>query len=230
MDPFSSTFLSSSDTTATDPFSSTFVSSNDRGSTPAGPSTPPSRPPEIPSGQNRIDPDSGQPSGLGAAPPVGTIQSEESLLAEVGINPELSGRDARKLPQRPSRKRVSGGEGLARRGEQSDADDEEVKSRAVGGRRRGVLYWIRQDFRLHDNPAMCCAAELAKKHGGRVYCVFIHSSGMNHCIWYRGTADHCSMLLFAVVPRYPTICPPRPKKCTHLLQEYVVLEYSSVLP
>ena len=27
----------------------------------------------------------------------------------------------------------------------------------------GVLYWLRQDFRLHDNPALSAAAQAAKK-------------------------------------------------------------------
>lgn len=162
-----------------DPFSSTFVSSND---TPAAPRTLPSRPPEIPSALNRIDPDSSQGTGLGAVPPVENIKSEESLLAELGIIPELSGRDARTAPQRPSRKRASRGDGVARRGGQADAGNVAENSKATGGRQRGVLYWIRQDFRLHDNPALCCAAELAKKHGGHVYCVFIHSPGATLCI------------------------------------------------
>lgn len=41
----------------------------------------------------------------------------------------------------------------------------------------GVLYWIRQDFRLHDNPALSEAARIARETDTRVVCAFIHSPG-----------------------------------------------------
>ena len=34
---------------------------------------------------------------------------------------------------------------------------------AKGRMGRGILYWLRQDFRLHDNPALSAAAQAAKK-------------------------------------------------------------------
>jgi DNA photolyase len=43
--------------------------------------------------------------------------------------------------------------------------------------RPSVIYWIRQDFRLHDNPALCQAYELATARGGRVYCIYVHAPG-----------------------------------------------------
>lgn len=36
-------------------------------------------------------------------------------------------------------------------------------SGAGGAKGKGVLYWLRQDFRLHDNPALSAAAQAAKK-------------------------------------------------------------------
>ena len=39
----------------------------------------------------------------------------------------------------------------------------------------GVLYWLRQDFRLHDNPALCAAAQAAKRGGGKLTLVYVHS-------------------------------------------------------
>lgn len=39
----------------------------------------------------------------------------------------------------------------------------------------GVLYWLRQDFRLHDNPALCAAAAAAKRAGGRLTLVYVCS-------------------------------------------------------
>ena len=33
----------------------------------------------------------------------------------------------------------------------------------AGSKGAGVLYWLRQDFRLHDNPALSAAAQAAKK-------------------------------------------------------------------
>ena len=33
----------------------------------------------------------------------------------------------------------------------------------AGAKGAGVLYWLRQDFRLHDNPALSAAAQAAKK-------------------------------------------------------------------
>lgn len=39
----------------------------------------------------------------------------------------------------------------------------------------GVLYWLRQDFRVHDNPALCAAAAAARKRGGKLTLVYVHS-------------------------------------------------------
>lgn len=44
---------------------------------------------------------------------------------------------------------------------------------ASGG--TGVLYWLRQDFRLHDNPALCAAAAAAKRAGGKLTFVYVCS-------------------------------------------------------
>lgn len=39
----------------------------------------------------------------------------------------------------------------------------------------GVLVWLRQDLRVHDNPTLCAAAADAKAVGGAVTIVFVHS-------------------------------------------------------
>lgn len=39
----------------------------------------------------------------------------------------------------------------------------------------GVLVWLRQDLRVHDNPTLCAAAADAKAAGGAVTIVFVHS-------------------------------------------------------
>ena len=39
----------------------------------------------------------------------------------------------------------------------------------------GILYWLRQDFRLHDNPALCAAAAAAKRAGGKLTFVYVCS-------------------------------------------------------
>jgi hypothetical protein len=47
---------------------------------------------------------------------------------------------------------------------------------------KAVLYWIRQDFRLHDNPALHDAIQIARKCDSRVVCAYIHSPGALHCM------------------------------------------------
>lgn len=39
----------------------------------------------------------------------------------------------------------------------------------------GVLYWLRQDLRLHDNPALCAAAQEAQRRRGKLTLVYINS-------------------------------------------------------
>ena len=50
---------------------------------------------------------------------------------------------------------------------------------AVGGHgchnAAGVLVWVRQDMRIHDNSPLVRAAEVAKRDGGHVTIVHIHS-------------------------------------------------------
>ncbi len=38
----------------------------------------------------------------------------------------------------------------------------------------GVIYWLRNDLRLHDNPALWRAAELARQQGGWLLPVYLH--------------------------------------------------------
>ena len=42
-------------------------------------------------------------------------------------------------------------------------------SEAGPSKGKGVLYWLRQDFRLHDNPALSAAAQAAKKQACSVH-------------------------------------------------------------
>jgi deoxyribodipyrimidine photolyase len=44
-----------------------------------------------------------------------------------------------------------------------------------GARGAGILLWLRQDLRVHDNPALCAAATDARAAGGAVTCVYVHS-------------------------------------------------------
>ncbi len=39
---------------------------------------------------------------------------------------------------------------------------------AGGTKGKGILYWLRQDFRLHDNPALSAAAQAAKKQASGI--------------------------------------------------------------
>lgn len=38
----------------------------------------------------------------------------------------------------------------------------------------GVLYWLRNDLRLHDNPALLLAARRAREQGGWLLPVYLH--------------------------------------------------------
>lgn len=49
------------------------------------------------------------------------------------------------------------------------------QGRGAAGQGSGVLYWLRQDLRLHDNPALCAAAAAARKRGGKLTLVYVHS-------------------------------------------------------
>lgn len=40
---------------------------------------------------------------------------------------------------------------------------------------RGVVVWLRQDLRLHDHPALSAAAAAAKRAGGSLTLVYVHS-------------------------------------------------------
>lgn len=93
----------------------------------------------------------------------------EHALADLGIGGEtlrsgvsLGGRvDGR---ARPAKRRRQG----------SEAKDAVLDARETVG---DVIYWIRQDFRLHDNPALADAASAAAASGGAVHCVYVHSPG-----------------------------------------------------
>lgn len=39
------------------------------------------------------------------------------------------------------------------------------------------MLWLRQDLRLHDNGALLAAARFAKREGGRLTLLFVHSPG-----------------------------------------------------
>lgn len=65
-------------------------------------------------------------------------------------------------------------------------DDDRRKNRKGGKKERkrvkkggggSAVLWLRQDLRLHDNPALVAAARYAKKGGGRLTILFVHSPG-----------------------------------------------------
>eukprot|EP00892_Ulva_mutabilis_P003954 jgi/Ulvmu1/1930/UM012_0090.1 len=120
----------------------------------------------------------------------------EASLASLGINPELwggqvddshpgssseRGAKRKRSPQRSTAAAAAGAGGM-QRGEGSalsllDGSSTDTAGVQGGGdaEAAGVVYWIRQDFRLHDNPALCRAAQLAAAAGGKVLCAFVHS-------------------------------------------------------
>jgi hypothetical protein len=51
-----------------------------------------------------------------------------------------------------------------------------VKGQAPAGA-LNVLVWLRQDLRLHDNPALVEAIKLANQLGGTVTFLYVHSPG-----------------------------------------------------
>ena len=87
--------------------------------------------------------------------------TEDDELAALGIHSDLSG--GAKSGKRRRREQVASSVHVS-----TEEDLEPLKN---------VIYWIRQDLRLHDNPALCLAAAAARKSGGRVHCVYIHSPG-----------------------------------------------------
>jgi DNA photolyase len=92
-------------------------------------------------------------------------QVTEQDLLDLGISDELlSGSSGARRAPRKLAKRTA----RLRGGAESSADREG---------RKNVLYWTRQDFRLHDNPALHKAAQAAARRGGRVYVAFVYSPG-----------------------------------------------------
>lgn len=75
--------------------------------------------------------------------------------------------------------------------------EHKAEAKAAGGAKgAGVLYWVRQDFRLHDNPALSAAATAAKKQACTVQVK--HFQNESHtCNVERGVlsaiADHSGM-------------------------------------
>lgn len=124
----------------------------------------------------------GDASHRGASNSVTPVDTEETVLAALGISPELWGGDE-STPRGSTARSAAAQRARSTSETAGDLHGEHALRGGTGGARRGVIYWIRQDFRLQDNPALCCAAELARKHGGRVYCVYIHSPGeiCRHC-------------------------------------------------
>jgi hypothetical protein len=43
------------------------------------------------------------------------------------------------------------------------------------GASSGVLYWLRQDLRLHDNPGLCAAALEAQRRRSKLTLVYVSS-------------------------------------------------------
>lgn len=61
------------------------------------------------------------------------------------------------------------------------------------GTRSGALVWLRQDLRVHDNPALCAAAKWAARGRGTVTLVYVHSPEEDgHSAATSSTADSSS--------------------------------------
>lgn len=57
-------------------------------------------------------------------------------------------------------------------GDRDRRADDSSESAVAGN---GILYWIRQDYRLHDNPALFAAAAAAKRSGGKLTIMYVCS-------------------------------------------------------
>ena len=137
--------------------------------------------------------------------PAGSDNRPEESLAALGFNPELWGGDAEdargaagKGPKRKrSERRAAEGAAAGRAGRRGRPSAlsllDDSGAAAAGGTAaaagRSVVYWIRQDLRLHDNPALCRAARLAAAAGGKVLCVYVHSPGAHAGVARHGRCD-----------------------------------------
>lgn len=126
--------------------------------------------------------------------PSGPDDSPEDALEGLGFSSELWGvdKDRREHPAargaKRKRSRREGGPGGAAAAPSSAnptsalslLEGNAAKSAGAGAAvgRPSVVYWIRQDFRLHDNPALSRAVKLAAAGGGKVLCVYVHSPGV----------------------------------------------------
>ena len=109
--------------------------------------------------------------GTGASP--GTPGEREAAALRA------AGLDTRGAPARPAKRlrRVRGSAqadaGAAARGGADPGRAPGAGAAPLAG--RNVLLWLRQDLRLHDNPALASAARDAARTGGTVAFVFISS-------------------------------------------------------
>ena len=104
----------------------------------------------------------------------------------VGVNPwrhalvDVEGRRAQRILTRTCRYPLGmrlGGEHVTQEMSGKRREQKAEAAEAGGAKGRGVLYWLRQDFRLHDNPALSAAAQAAKKQVS----AFCHLHLCEHC-------------------------------------------------
>lgn len=135
--------------------------------------------------------------------PAQAQDNPEEALQDLGFSSELWGVDAQNTEgsgrgaKRKRGRHAAGAEAGGGTPALSLLEDGTTPSATGVGpasERPSVVYWIRQDFRLHDNPALCRAVKLAQAGGGKVLCVYVHSPGVlragQPCA-HAGAANRC---------------------------------------
>jgi len=109
--------------------------------------------------------------GSAAAAAVTPAEREAAALEAAGLNEWGS-------PVRSSKRPRRGRGGGALGGAAAAAGAAAGAAGAPGtgaGARPNVLFWLRQELRLHDNPALSAAAAEAARCGGVLTCMYVHS-------------------------------------------------------
>lgn len=77
----------------------------------------------------------------------------------------------------------------------------------------GVIYWVRQDLRLHDNPALLEASRAASRAGGQVTIAFVHSPEEDGTDCYSDPGRR---------KKHAPCCPPSPLTVPRVLLRWLV--------
>jgi hypothetical protein len=104
-----------------------------------------------------------------------TSTAQDTDPAEADAD-ELLGAAANSLSSRPAKKRAGAPSAQRRKPSPDNATANTAEDLGTWpASRPAALLWLRQDLRLHDNPALLAAASAATQLGGNVVPVFVHS-------------------------------------------------------